>query len=64
MNHKPVRIKLHRTNSKSFFNKKSSIELTNDSALKTTFKKKEPSNFWLKVEKKYLKLYTQTLQSF
>jgi len=38
------------------------IDLTSDSALKTTFKTKKITNFWLEVKQEYLALSTQALR--
>jgi len=42
--------------------KKSFIDLSSDSALKTAFKTKNISNFWLDVKQEYSALSTQALQ--
>lgn len=42
--------------------KESFIDLTNDTTLKTTFKTKNISKFWMDIKQEYLKLSTQALQ--
>jgi hypothetical protein len=45
-----------------FWEKKSFIDLTSDSTVKTAFKTKNISNFWLEVKQEYTALSTQALQ--